>query len=62
MGAAVLGGVAAGVFEDATEAIRKHLKIKKVYQPDPENQALYDERYQKYKMLYPAVKEISHQL
>lgn len=62
MGAAVLGGVAAGVFEDATEAIRKHLKIKKVYQPDPENQTLYDERYQKYKMLYPAVKEISHQL
>jgi len=62
MGAAVLGGVAAGIFSDPTEVIKKHLKIKKVYQPNLDNKALFDERYAIYKKLYPTVKEINRQL
>ena len=62
LGAAVLGGVAAGIFSDPTEAIKTHLKIKKVYKPNSGNKALFDERYALYKKLYPAVKEINQQL
>ena len=62
MGAAILAGVAAGVFSDPTAAINDHMKIKKVYQPNPETKALYDERYELYQELYPAVKEINHKL
>ena len=62
MGAAVLGGVAAGVFANARDAIRQHLVIEKVYDPDPENQALFEKRYKTYQELYPAVKKINHQL
>jgi xylulokinase len=60
MGAAILAGVAAGVFTDIVSAIDSHLKIKKVYYPDPGIKALYDERFKIYKTLYPAVKEINH--
>jgi xylulokinase len=62
MGAAVLGGVAAGIFSDPAEVIKTHLKIKKVYQPNLNNKALFDERYAVYKKLYPTVKEINRQL
>ena len=60
MGAAILAGVAAGVFSDAASAIDSHLKIKKIYSPDPGIKALYDKRYELYKKFYPAVKEINH--
>ncbi|MCJ7624271.1 MAG: FGGY-family carbohydrate kinase, partial [Anaerolineaceae bacterium] len=60
MGAAILAGVAAGVFPDTAAAIDSHLKIKKIYTPNPDIKALYDERYHLYKKLYPAVKEINH--
>jgi xylulokinase len=62
MGAAVLAGVAAGVFIDAASAINSHLKIKKVYTPNKGIKALFDERYELYKKFYPAVKEINHTL
>ena len=62
MGAAILAGVAAGVFTDAASAIDSHLKIKKIYEPNPGIKALFDERYELYKKLYPAVKEINHTL
>lgn len=62
MGAAVLAGAAAGLFDDPAEVVHSYLKIKKVYEPDPVNKALFDERFELYKELYPAVKEINHQL
>ena len=62
MGAAILGGVAAGIFSDTTKVINTLLKIKKVYKPNPDNKALFDERYALYKKLYPAVREIHRQL
>jgi xylulokinase len=61
-GAAILGGVAAGIYSDTTDVIDSLLKIKKTYYPNPENQNLFDERYLIYKQLYPAVKEINKQL
>jgi xylulokinase len=60
MGAAILAGVAAGVFTDAASAINSHLKIKKIYAPNPGIKTHYNERYELYKKFYPAVKEINH--
>ena len=62
MGAAILAGVAGGLFKDAASAIDSHLKIKKVYQPNPEIKRLFDERYSIYQGLYPALKEINYKL
>jgi xylulokinase len=62
MGAAILAGVAAGIFPDPASAINEYMKIKKVYYPNPEMKTLYDERYETYRSLYPAVKEINHKL
>lgn len=62
MGAAILAGTAAGIFDNPASAIDSHLKIKKVYLPNPGIKALYDERYELYQKLYPAVKEINHNL
>ena len=62
MGAAILAGVAAGVFSDPASAIDAHLKIRKTYHPNPEIKALYDRRYEIYQKLYPALKEINHTL
>ena len=62
MGAAILAGVAAGVFNNPQSAVDAHLQIKKVYTPNPETKALYDQRYESYLKLYPALKEINHNL
>ncbi len=62
MGAAILGGVATGVFDDPVQAINRHLTIQKVYEPDSSNKALFDERYELYKLIYPIVKGINHKL
>ena len=62
LGAAILGCTAAGIFKDAAKAIKAHLQINKIFYPDTENQKLFEERYQVYKNVYPAIKEISHQL
>ncbi len=60
MGAAILAGVASGIFSDAASAIDSHLTINKVYSPNQNIKSLYDERYELYKKFYPAVKEINH--
>jgi xylulokinase len=62
MGAAILAGVAAGIFRDPATAIDEHLQITKTYQPNPKIKALYDERYELYKNLYPALRDINHKL
>lgn len=62
MGAAVLAGVASGVFSDASSAIKNHLKITKTFVPNHQQKTHYDERFEIYKELYPALKDINHKL
>lgn len=62
LGAAILAGVAAEVFIDPASAIDSHLKIRKAYHPNPDIKSLYNERYEIYEKLYPALKEINHML
>jgi xylulokinase len=61
-GAALLGGVAAGVFADVEEASARVRLGAEVTEPDPERARRYDEQYAIYAGLYPALREAMHAL
>ncbi len=58
LGAAVVAGVGAGIFDSLKSACDKMVEVRKVYAPNPANRALYDEIYKKYVDLYEAVRPI----
>lgn len=55
-GAAILAAVGCGVFPSVEEAAKKLVKVVATEEPDPELTAKYEERYQKFRKLYPALK------
>jgi xylulokinase len=55
-GAALLGGVAAGVFADVGDAVDRCVRVRDVVEPRPEWSAAYDELYPRYRALYPALR------
>jgi xylulokinase len=55
-GAALLGGVAAGVFADVHEAVAACVRVRDAIEPDPAWQAVYEERYPAFRALYPALR------
>ena len=57
-GAALLGGVAAGVFSDVHDAVARCVRVRETVEPDPFWAAVYDEGYARYRRLYPAIKEV----
>jgi xylulokinase len=61
-GAALLGGVAAGVFKDVNEASAVVRMDSRPIVPDPERSGRYRELYRLYRSLYPATAGIMHTL
>ena len=57
-GAALLGGVRAGVFADAHEAVAACVRVRDRIEPDPDWQAAYEDGYARYRELYPALRRI----
>lgn len=57
-GAAILAAVGCGVFDSVEEAAKKLVKVTGTEEPDPELVQKYEERYQEFKKLYPALKGI----
>ena len=55
-GAAILAAVGCGVFSSVEEAAKKLVKVVATEEPDSELTAKYEERYQKFRKLYPALK------
>jgi xylulokinase len=55
-GAALLGGVAAGVFADVGDAVTACVRVRETVEPDPVWQAAYEEGYPRYRALYPALR------
>jgi xylulokinase len=55
-GAALLGGVAGGVFADVQHAVARCVRVHDAVEPDPGWAAVYDELYPRYRALYPALK------
>lgn len=54
LGAAILAGVGVGIYPDASAAAAKMVQIDKEFQPNPENKAVYDDLYQKWRKVYAA--------
>jgi xylulokinase len=52
MGAAILASVATGLFADAQAAIRSMIHLDARYEPDPANQALYQQVQARYERIY----------
>lgn len=62
LGAAILAGVGAGVYESVPAACSSIIKVKRAQQHLAENTARYKPFYQLYTSLYPAMKESFHTL
>lgn len=54
---AIMAAVATGYFKDIREGCGEILRIQEVTEPIPENVKIYDEYYETYRRLYPALKE-----
>ena len=57
-GAALLGGVAAGVFASAQEAVAACVRVRDEVEPDANWAGAYEDAYARYRSLYPALKEV----
>jgi xylulokinase len=57
-GAALLGGVRAGVFADAHEAVAATVRVRDRIEPVPAWENAYDEGYARYRSLYPTLKSL----
>ncbi len=57
-GAALLGGVAAGVWADPSEAVAACVRVRETIEPDPSWQAAYDAGYSRFRLLYPTLRPL----
>ena len=57
-GAALLGGIAAGMFADPAAAIETCVSVRETIDPVDEWQARYDEGYAEFRAIYPALRSI----
>ncbi len=57
-GAAMLAAVGCGEFASVQEAADKLVKVVETIEPNPQTAALYEEKYQKFRTIYPAVKQL----
>lgn len=58
LGAAILAGHAAGVFDSIQSAVDNMVQIKKSYVPNEKNHAMYLKQYKKFNMLFKALTEL----
>ena len=57
-GAALLGGVAAGVFADVHEAVAACVRVRDTVEPEPGWRETYEEGHRRYQALYPALRPL----
>lgn len=60
LGAAMLAGVATGVFHTVQDAVTCFVKPEKRFEPHPEHHALYQEKHERYQQLYPTLRHLLH--
>lgn len=58
MGGAMLAAVGCGAYPDVETIAEKFVHVVETVEPEPELVAKYEERYQKFKKLYPAMREL----
>jgi len=52
LGAAILAGVAIGIWPSVEEAVTSFVEIERKYEPNPDNKTIYDKHYEAYVDLY----------
>jgi xylulokinase len=57
-GAALLGGVSAGVFSDAAEAVRASIHVRDIIDPVSAWHETYEQGYARFRLLYPALQPL----
>lgn len=58
LGAAMLAGVGTGVYGSIDEAVEAVVEVDRVFEPDAKRHERYTEQFEKYRQVYPALKEI----
>jgi xylulokinase len=58
MGGAMLAAVSCGEYPDVRTACEKIVRISRTEEPDPELVRKYEEKYQQFRQIYPALKEL----
>ena len=58
LGGAMLAAVACGEYASVEDAARKLVKVTKTVEPEPELVEKYEERYQKFRQIYPVCKSL----
>ncbi len=62
LGAAILAGVGCGAFASLQEGVAAMVQLEQRFEPDPHQQALYDERFGLYRKLWPLMAEYLREL
>lgn len=57
-GAAMLAGIAAGVYRNAEDAVSKVVRVRKSFAPDSTASEKYKVQLQKYRLIYPSLEDI----
>ncbi len=57
-GAALLGGVAGGMFTDVPDAVARCVRVQTTVEPDPVWQSAYEDIYARFGALYPALETV----
>lgn len=61
-GAALLAGVGAEIYSSVEESAQEAIQVRERLAPSPANVRIYDRQYEVYRSVYPAVRELAHQL
>jgi xylulokinase len=63
LGAAILGGVGAGVYADVPSALEELRYTESTVEPDPDDAPFYDEAFRRvYSRLYPSLRGVHHEI
>jgi xylulokinase len=60
-GAALLGGVASGVYRDVPQAVEACVRVRDQIEPIPEWEEVYAEGYERFRAVYPALRPLEMQ-
>lgn len=62
LGTAILAGTATGVYSSTTEAVELLIHDADRFEPRTDMATRYDERFERYRELYPALRDLNHRL
>jgi xylulokinase len=62
LGAAIIAGVGSKVFPSHEAGVKAMVHLDKTFEPDRSKQALYEDRFEKYRQLWPLLKNYLREL